>query len=103
MLLFAIIIIIVYHCLLVHTHAICHEKHTANIKVELVFPLVSVQVRHGEPGNMHPYNFEPISPAKTYILGIIIVRNPKTTDSMTVQQDYSICWTIMEQTKDNAL
>ena len=22
------------------------------------FPLVSVQVQHGEPGNMHPYNFE---------------------------------------------
>ena len=23
-----------------------------------MFPLVSVQVWHGEPGNMHPYNFE---------------------------------------------
>ena len=24
------------------------------------FPLVSVRVQHEEPGNMHPYNFEPI-------------------------------------------
>ena len=36
-----------------------------------VFPLVSVWVRHGEPGNMHPYNFETISFAKAYFfLGI---------------------------------
>ena len=49
---------------------ICHEKHTANIKVKKkkkkkisehgAFPLVSVRVQHEEPGNMHPYNFEPI-------------------------------------------
>ena len=38
-----------------------------------MFPSVSVQVQHGEPGNMHPYNFEiqahslSISIAKTYL------------------------------------
>ena len=41
---------------------ICHEKHTAKYTNEIsehgVFPLVSVRVWHGEPGNMHPYNFE---------------------------------------------
>ena len=44
----------------------CHEKHTANIQMKIsehgAFPLVSVWVWHGEPGNMHPYNFEQTSP-----------------------------------------
>ena len=71
-------------------------KYKSEISEHGAFPLVSVWVWHGEPGNVHPYNFEPISPAKTYILGIIIVRNPKTTDSRTVQHDYSMCWMIVE-------
>ena len=65
-----LILLLNYHRLFVHTHTICHEKHTANIKSEIsehgAFPLVSVWVQHGEPGNVHPYNFEPISPAKTF-------------------------------------
>ena len=48
-----------------------------------VFPLVSVQVWHGEPGNLHAYNFEAqnlllllllfISTAKTYFIFCNIV------------------------------
>ena len=52
---------------------------------------------------MHPYNFEPISLAKTHHFGQIIVRNPQTTDSKTVQHEYLMCWTILEQTRNNAL
>ena len=59
-------------------------KYKGKISEHSAFPLVSVWVQHGEPGNMHPYNFEPISLAKTHF-GQIIVRNPKTTDSKTVQ------------------
>ena len=48
----------------------CHEKHTANIQMKIsehgAFPLVSVRVWHGEPGNMHPYNFEQTSPLANY-------------------------------------
>ena len=62
-------------------------KYKSKISEHGVFPLVSVQVWHGEPGNMHPYNFEPISFAKTYF-GQIIVRNPKTANSKTVQHEY---------------
>ena len=51
------------------------------------FPLVSVWVQHGEPGNMHKYNFESISLAKTYF-GQIILRNPKTAIPKTVQHEY---------------
>ena len=36
---------------------------------------------------MHPYNFEPISFSKTYF-GQIIIRNPKTANSKTVQHEY---------------
>ena len=53
-----------YHCLFVHTHTMCHEKHTEIYKSKVsehgAFPLVSVWVWHEEPGNVHPYNFEPI-------------------------------------------
>ena len=52
-------------------------KYKGKISEHGVFPLVSVQVQHGEPGNMHPYNFEPNSLAKPYLGGQIIVRNPK--------------------------
>ena len=51
-------------------------KYKGKISEHSVFPLVSVQVQHREPGNMHPYNFEPIPLAKTSF-GQIIVRNPK--------------------------
>ena len=40
-------------------------KYKSEISEHGAFPLVSVQVQHEEPGNVHPYNFEPISPAKT--------------------------------------
>ena len=62
-------------------------KYKSKISEHGAFPLVSVRVQHGEPGNMHPYNFEPISFAKTYF-GQIIVRNPKTADSKTIQHKY---------------
>ena len=51
---------------------------------------------------MHPYNFEPTSPAKTYF-GQIIVRKPQTANSKTVQHEYLTCWMILERTKDSAL
>ena len=60
---------------LVHTCVIFHKQHTeiqSVISEHGAFPLVSVWVQHGEPGNMHPYNFEIqacsllISIAKTY-------------------------------------
>ena len=35
-------------------------KYTNDISEHGEFPLVSVWVWHGEPGNMHPYNFESI-------------------------------------------
>ena len=41
-------------------------KYKSEISEHGAFPLVSVRVWHGEPGNVHPYNFEPISPAKTF-------------------------------------
>ena len=62
-------------------------KHKSKINEHGAFPLVSVQVQHGELGNMHPYNFESISFAKTYF-GQIIVRHPKTANSKTVQHKY---------------
>ena len=52
-----------------------HKKHTeiqSIISEHGAFPLVSVWVQHGEPGNLHPYNFEiptcslSISIAETY-------------------------------------
>ena len=56
------ILIITFDCLIVNTYVICHKKHTAKYTNEIsehgAFPLVSVWVGHGEPGNMHPYNFE---------------------------------------------
>ena len=33
-------------------------KYKSKISEHGAFPLVSVWVWHGEPGNMHPYNFE---------------------------------------------
>ena len=62
-------------------------KYKSKISEHGAFPLVSVQVWHGEPGNMHPYNFESISFAQMYF-GQIIVRHPKTADSKTVQHEY---------------
>ena len=62
-------------------------KCIGSISAPSMFPLVYVWVWHGEPGNMHPYNFESISFAKTYF-GKIIVRNPKTVDSKTIQHKY---------------
>ena len=43
---------------------------------------------------MHPYNFESIffSLAKTSF-GQVIVRNPKTTNTKTVQHESLTCWT----------
>ena len=41
-------------------------KYIGRISEHGMFPLVYVQVQHGEPGNMHPYNFESISFTKTY-------------------------------------
>ena len=56
------------------------------ISEHAVFPFVSVQVQHVEPGNMHPYNFETISLTKNPF-GQIIVRNPKTADSKAIQHE----------------
>ena len=101
MLLFAIIInVIIELSLLICTypHNLSREaycKYTNEISEHGAFPLVSVRVQHGEPGNMHPYNFEPIFYQKPHFEHII-VRNPKTTDSMTVQHECSTCWMIVE-------
>ena len=48
---------------------------------------------------MHPYNFEPIFffLSGQNFFGQIIVRNPKTTDSKTLQHKYLTCWMILEQ------
>ena len=62
-------------------------KYIGRISEHGMFPLVYVRVQHREPGNMHPYNFESISFAKTYF-GQIIVRHPKTANSKTVQHEY---------------
>ena len=61
-------------------------KYIGRISEHGMFPLVYVWVQHGEPGNMHPYNFESISLAKI-CFGQIIVRNPNTAISKTVQHE----------------
>ena len=60
-----------------------------------VFPLVSVQVQHGEPGNMHPYNFETTYFAKI-LFGQIIVRNPKLPIPRPSNMTAKMCWMILE-------
>ena len=77
-------------------------KYKSKISEHGAFPLVSVQVQHREPGNMHPYNFEPISFAKSYF-GQIIVRNPKTADSKTVQCKYLNVLDDFGMNRDSAL
>ena len=42
-------------------------KYMGRISEHGVFSFVSVWVWHGEPGNMHPYNFETISLTKKSI------------------------------------
>ena len=73
-----------------------------------VFPLVSVQVWHGEPGNMHPYNFESQNSLLVHFLcqnlfGQIIVRNPKQLIPRPSNTTAKTCWMILEWTKDSAL
>ena len=82
---------------------VAYCKYKSKISEHGAFPLVSVQVWHGEPGNMHSYNFEPISPAKTYFGQIIVKRKPQTAVPKTVQNKYLTFWTILERTRDSTL
>ena len=71
-------------------------KYKGKISEHGAFPLVSVWVQHGEPGNMHPYNFEPNSLAKPYFSWANYCKKPQTANSKTVQHKYLMCWTILE-------
>ena len=61
-----IIILLLYSFIFIFVHTCDLFLRHSEIQPKLVkhgaFPLVSVQVWHGEPGNFHPYNFK----AQTY-------------------------------------
>ena len=53
--------IVLFHLVYMLTGEILSQKHTERKKIFIseygVFPSVIVWVQHGQPGNLHPYNF----------------------------------------------
>ena len=90
---FLLFIIIIYYYLYIPAQFVTRSilKYKGRMSEHGVFPLVSVWVWHGEPGNMHPYNFE----TQTHSLFIPFAKpiwtnyckKPQTGNSRTVQHD----------------